>query len=293
MIGRRVIEQLGRQGGRIRALLRHNTVTAQGIEVVVGDLTSDETLCELLDGVDTVFHCAAELHEVSRMHVVNVTATERLAQLAAVQGVACFIYISSAGVIGPTRNLLIDEATPCHPCNAYEVSKFQAEQALVYLSGSTMRLCVLRPVNVIDDERPGVLAMVLRNSWQDRLSLFIKGGESAHLVHAVDVAAAAVHLAVSPLQPEGTFFVGCDEDNRNTVSGVVRMCRKVCGAGKASALHFPVSVPYWLRRMARGGSLHGASRFSSAKLMATGFTFPLGLGAAIERVCSGWRSRER
>ncbi len=214
MIGRRVIEQLGRQGARIRALLRHDTVMAQGIEIVVGDLTSDEALNELLDGVDTVFHCAAELHDVSRMHVVNVTATERLAQLATVQGVACFTHISSAGVIGPTRDALIDEATPCHPCNAYEVSKLQAERALVHLSGSTMRLCVLRPVNVIDDERPGVLAMALRNSWQDRLSLFFKGGESAHLVHAVDVAAAAVHLAVSPLQPEGTFFVGCDEDNR-------------------------------------------------------------------------------
>lgn len=70
---------------------------AQGIEIVVGDLTSDEVLNELLDGVDTVFHCAAELHDVSRMHVVNVTATERLAQLAANQGVSCFIHISSAG----------------------------------------------------------------------------------------------------------------------------------------------------------------------------------------------------
>lgn len=293
MIGHRVIEQLGRKGCSIKALMRHDTVPAQGTEVVIGDLTSDEVLCKLLEGVDTVFHCAAELHDLSRMHMVNMIATERLAQMAADQGVACFIHISSAGVIGPTRDVLIDETTPCHPRNAYELSKLQAEQALSQLSGSNMRLCMLRPVNVIDDERPGVLAISLRNRWQDRLSLFIKGGESAHLVHAIDVAAAAVHLAVSPLQPKGIFFVGCDEDNRNTVSGVARMCRDACGASRTSAMHLPVSIPYWLRRMSRGESLHGDSRFSSAKLVATGFTFPLGLDGAIERICYSWRSRER
>ncbi|RLA01030.1 MAG: hypothetical protein DRQ47_08650 [Gammaproteobacteria bacterium] len=289
LIGKRLVEELLRLGGvRIKVLLRQNREMTPGIEIVVGDLTSDGSLRKLLDGVDTVFHCAAELHDESAMGEVNVLATKRLAQLAVKKSVACFIHVSSAGVVGPSKEALINEETPCHPRNAYEVSKWRAEQALEELSRNSMRLYMIRPTNVIDVERPGLLSMALRDRWQERIKAMIKGGECAHLVHAIDVAAAAVHLARSPMHPEGVYCVSCDEDERNTVAGVLGMCRATYRTSRASSttLHFPASVPYWLRRGFRGESLHGASRFSSAKLVATGFSFPLGLDGGIEMVCS-------
>ena len=293
MIGRNIIRQLQHHDCTIRALVRDGKALGDGVEVVAGDLASDEALEHLLDGVDVVFHCAAELSDREKMYEVNAKGTERLAEFAAKKNVSCLIHISSAGVVGPVRQNWIDESTPCHPGSVYEMSKWQAEQALNQLLGSGVRLCVLRPVNAIDDGRPGVLGMAWRDSWKDRLALLIKGGELAHLVHAEDVAAAAVHLALSPLHPEGVFFVGCDEDDRNTVAGVLRMCREACGDGcGAESLYLPVSFPYWLRRMLGREALHGTSHFSSAKLLATGFVFPLGLGGALERVCSGWKKED-
>jgi len=285
MIGRRVLEQLARQKMiRIRVLLRQQRSMPESIETVIGDLASDESLCRLLDGVDTVFHCAAELRDVAQMQAVNVAATVRLAQIAADLGVVQFIHLSSAGVIGPTCDAWVDEATPCHPGNGYEISKWQAEQALVPAS-QAMRLCMLRPTNVIDDDRPGVLALALRNSWLDGLQCFLKGGECAHLVHAEDVAAAAVFLAEHN-SCEGAYFVGDDEDERNTVNGVFALARVYLTGSHGCRISLPAAFPYWLRRVVRGRSLHGKTRFSSKRLIASGFTFPLGLEATVERVCS-------
>ena len=285
MIGRRVVEQLRVQGRRIRVLQRSADEKPRDVDVVVGDLASDESLHVLLDGADCVFHCAAELHDIKRMHDVNVLATERLAQVAMEQGVKRFIHMSSAGVTGPSDQAWIDEALPCHPYNSYEVSKCKAEQVLSSLSDSGMRICMLRPTNVIDDDRPGVLAMASRNVWRDQLSLLIKGDESAHLVHAEDVAEAALFLAEND-SCYGACFVGCDEDDRNTVAGVFNLARRKMGRTEYHGPVFPAAVPYYLRSIGRGKSLHGRTRFSSAKLIDAGFEFSLGLDGAVERICN-------
>lgn len=285
MIGRRVVEQLRHRGRRIRVMQRSPGDKTQDFEVVVGDLASDGALHALLDGADCVFHCAAELHEESRMHAVNVLATERLALVAMEQGVKRFIHISSAGVTGPSDQLWIDETVPCHPYNSYEVSKWQAEQVLASLSDSGMRICMLRPTNVIDDDRPGVLAMAFRNIWRDQVSLLIKGGESAHLVHAEDVAEAAFFLAEND-SCYGAYFVGCDEDNSNTVAGVFNLARRNMGRTEYHGPVFSAAVPHYLRRIGRGKSLHGRTRFSSSKLIDAGFEFSLGLDGAVERICT-------
>lgn len=291
MIGRRVAEQLTMRGIKVRALLRRDMPMAQGVEVVIGDLTSEEALRHLVDGVDIVFHCAAELYDESAMHEVNVIATERLGQMAIDYDVTCFIHISSAGVVGAVHQRLIDETTLCQPRNFYERSKWQSEQVLAHLPENGVRLCMLRPINVIDDERPGILNMILRDTWKDRIQFFIKGGEMAHVVHAYDVAAAALHLAFSPLRLEGAFFVGCDEDAANTIAGVLKLCIRNLGSNRVVGLHLPVCIPYFLRRMIFKTGLHGATIFSSARLIATGFKYPLGLDEAIKRICLGWRSR--
>jgi len=285
MIGRRVVEQLRRQGRSVRVMQHHAAVKAPGCEVILGDLASDESLRALLDGVDEVYHCAAELHDEVRMHDVNVLGTERLARGAVEHGAGCFVHISSAGVTGPVNTAWVDEAMPCHPSNAYEVSKWEAEQRLASLNDGGMRLCILKPTNVVDDERPGLLEMALRNVWMDRFSLLVKGGESAHLVHAEDVAGAALFLADNEVC-SGAYLVGCDEDERNTIAGVFNLARRKLGIDEYKGPVFSATIPYYLRCMRRGKSLHGRTRFSSARLIGAGFEFSLGLEAAIERICA-------
>ncbi len=289
MVGSYLVKQLLVTGCKIKVLVRNNIFTDNRVESVIGDLTSDDALQYLLKGVHVVFHCAAELHNTDKMYETNALGTEHLAQHALKAGVSVFCHISSAGVTGPSVKHWIDESTQCQPSNPYECSKLEAEQKLQSLAIGNMRICMLRPTNIIDDDRPGLLALPLRNSWLDQLSCFIKGGEAAHLIHALDVAAAAIYLAVKS-NAVGPFFIGYDEDNLNTVSGTYSMVRGYLTKSTISCRHLPTSVPYTLRRLLRGSSLHGHTHFSSSRLLSMGFTFELGLQKAVERVCA-WQMK--
>jgi len=179
MIGLYIARLALNAGYQVRVLSRKDSFPLKGAELFSGSLDDELLLKLMLEDADMLFHCAAELYDESRMHEVNVVATERIAKLAIDQSVGCFVHISSAGVIGITCTSWVDETTAYHPKNAYEVSKWQAEQQLFQLPKSNMRLCMLRPTNVIDDSRPGMLAMALRNGWKDKLLYFLKGGERA------------------------------------------------------------------------------------------------------------------
>ena len=284
MIGQRLVTLLIAQDWQVRALQHHKSVALDGCEVIAGDLASEDAIDSLLQGAVCVFHCAAELHDSSRMHDINVLATRYLARKAIECGVGSFNHLSSAGVIGPAHKAWVDEADSCHPANAYEISKWQAEQVLTSLPDSDMRICMLRPANVVDDDRPGVVALAFRHGWRSSLSLWLKGAECAHLVHAEDVAAAALFLGVNETC-SGAYFVGCDEDDRNTVAGVCNLARHKLGMAQYDGPKLPVAVPYYLRRIRQGQSLHGKTRFSSAKLLESGFVCGLGLEGAVERIC--------
>lgn len=284
MIGRHIVSMLSDRGYTVRALVRQTPSLEGDVKAVRGDLNSDDTLLELLDGAHAVFHCAAELRDSSRMHAVNVLAAERLAQLATASGISFFCHLSSAGVVGPAREFWVDESTPCRPSNPYECSKWEAEQRLLKLPHHAMRLCLLRPTNVIDDDRPGILNLAVDDSWKSWLHLFFKGGECAHLVHAKDVAAAALHLFTHD-DCSGVYICGCDEETGNRVSDVVNVCRNMSGESISAPPSLPVNIPYFLRIFMRGRSLHGDTRFSSARLKACGFEFSLGLEGSIRSVC--------
>lgn len=282
MIGRQVVKLLTRQGIRTRVLIRRPWNQPNDVEVVIGDLHNEASLKQLLDGANAVIHCAGELSDITVMHEVNVIGSQCLAQLAIEAGVSVFCHISSAGVIGPSIEAWVDETTPCKPSNPYERSKWEAEQFLQQVNFNATRLCILRPTNVVDDERPGIVLLPLRRSWKDRLSLFLKGGECAHLIHAQDVAAAAIHTLENK-KCFGIYFTGLDEDRRNTISGVSDIVNQLQGRPVRN-WHLPTQASHWLRRLLRGQSLHGRTRFSSSRLLATGFSFPLGLDGAIAQI---------
>lgn len=293
-IGRHIVEQLVCMGYRVRVLQRKlSVVSSDKVEVVHGDLASDEVLCQLLKGASVVFHCAAELHDSSKMQKVNVIGTERLSKLSSEAGILAFCHMSSAGVVGPSRLRWIDESSPCAPENTYEKTKWRAEYGLHDSSISEkMRIYILRPTNVVDEENLGILSQIRDFDLRDRLRFILKGGECAHLIHAADVASAAVYLTLSDSDLSGTYFVGCDEDERNTFSDVLITCRqKLSKTSWLDNLYLPAGLIYWLRRLIKGRSLHGKCRFSSVKLLNTGFSYPIGFAGIFERICKGKRNR--
>ena len=274
-------------GYDVRILTRNKTYRADGSRTYYGNLEDVEVLSAFLKNVLCLFHCAAELHDESRMWDVNVSATERILSLIPQSGVSYLCYLSSAGVVGLTKERLVDEGSACSPQNRYEKSKWAAEQ-LVARGVANCSTVILRPTDVIDEQRPGVLRLPLQARLRDRMEVFIKGNECAHIVHAEDVADAALYFMNTDFKNPAVFFVSCDHEPFNTFSGlwtlyeairrglpIEKTRRRIC---------LPIIVPYILRRIRRGPCNYGNVRYSSKKLLDAGYRFRLGVEGAVRSI---------
>jgi nucleoside-diphosphate-sugar epimerase len=293
MIGSKIVTLLLSKGLRVRVLSRHNYAVDPGVDLFIGDINDESILKNFMQDSSMVFHCAAELNDESRMWAVNVGGTELVLKNAEKFGIRYFCHLSSVGVIGNTDTKLADELTPCNPQNAYEKSKWAAEKLFSrFIKGC--KVVILRPTNVVDEKKPGILTLVQRRSFIDFCKVFIKGGECANIVHADDVAAAALHFISYPLETPQCYIVSCDNEPLNTFAGVCALYKAFREKKAVDSLcpvpHLPLLVPHILRKILRGRSKMGDVRYSSKKLIETGFTFKLGLKEAVSRIVSAFGS---
>ncbi len=289
MIGRRIVQSLLCQGHVVRVLTRGSSFDGLDVESFRGSLDQEDILKHFLDGARLLFHCAAELKDPSKMFEVNLRGTERLLRLASQGDFEYLCYLSSAGVVGKTRLLCVDEETPCDPQNVYEKSKWAAEK-VVAAGMEGCRVVILRPTNVIDEGDPGAFGFPMRNTWLDRLHVFLKGGECSHIVHAEDVASAALYFIDRPIQSPQCFFVSCDHEPLNTFAGLWALYRAFLENHPLDSMHpvphLPLIIPHIMRQLRRGGGNRGDVRYSANKLMSAGFKFPLGVAGAARKLFS-------
>src|SRR5436190_15646733 len=102
-IGSRVIKRLRDRGDDVVALVRTPSkatdLLAAGVELVEGDLSSDDAIRRGIDGVDGVFHMGA-VYKVGipkkdqpAMWDANVTGTRRILDAAEAAGVKRIVYV--------------------------------------------------------------------------------------------------------------------------------------------------------------------------------------------------------
>ena len=287
IIGKKIVDRLLSNGYAVKALTRRADYVKRGVEVVYGSIDDEGLLTDYLNNANLLFHCAGELHDISKMWETNVNGTQRLVRQIAKSRIEFCCYISSAGVVGKTDLLLVDEEVQCRPINVYEKSKYAAEQIISGIDNQC-RVVILRPTNVVDDEHPGPISLPKRGSLVDRMKVVLKGEECAHIIHAEDVAAACLHMATKANSGLQYYFVSCDEEPLNTYAGVwslYKACEKKKKIETAQPVfHLPIIVPYLMRTLYRGKSNKGNVRYSSRKMAATGFAFPLGLIGAIKKI---------
>lgn len=176
-VGRFVCEDLRARGFDVEVTRRGGAVAAQDratrrhFDLATPDaLTVDE-----LRGIDAVVHLAARVHVMDhrarsdeRFRQFNVTATERLAHVAAAAGIRRFVFMSTIKVHGEaTTDSVFRSDDPPSPAGAYAVSKHLAELALREVAAQTgMEVIVVRPPLVYG---PGVGGNFLRMMrWIDK-----------------------------------------------------------------------------------------------------------------------------
>jgi nucleoside-diphosphate-sugar epimerase len=201
-IGSALAQRHAYAGDQVRCLTRSPARRAgAGTANIVADLAApDDRLRRFADGLDVLYHCAAELRDPSRMIAVNVEGTRALIEAAA-GGIGRWVQLSSVGIYGPRRSGVIVEETPTAPAGAYEQSKAVAD-TLVLEACANDRLgsaVVVRPSIVFGDG--------MRNrsiaQWADvieRGRFFFIGppGASANYVDVSNVVDALILCAVAP-----------------------------------------------------------------------------------------------
>jgi nucleoside-diphosphate-sugar epimerase len=290
IIGKRIVDMLLQEGFLVRILTRRVDMSPRrNIEVISADLSDSQALYRLLKEVTWVFHCAAELHVESQMHPTNVEGTRNLIIVAGACNVQVFCHMSSVGVIGKIEGSVANESTPCHPLNTYEKTKLGSEK-IVAESNCARKIIILRPTNVVDETQPGALSLAIQPTFRNRLKLLLLGREQAHLIHAQDVAEAALFLAQQGTEEEvDNYIISLDHEQNNTVAGCcAEMLHHRSPISRLDLLILKCALPWFFPRLIRRvrGKLsnRGDLKYSSAKLLSTGFLYSLGLRGGIRKV---------
>lgn len=155
-IGCRVAEVLHlRDGWHVRALV-HNPGSAARlarlpVEMVQGDLRSQDDMRRVVEGCDSVVHCAigTSYGQRSEIFAVTVDGTRNLSEAAQSAGVRRFIQISTIAVHGNDIVGVIDETTPVLPNGGeYNESKAAAERVVERAVRDGLPAITLRLANI-------------------------------------------------------------------------------------------------------------------------------------------------
>jgi nucleoside-diphosphate-sugar epimerase/GT2 family glycosyltransferase len=261
-IGQALCAALSSQGCSVRGVVRKKSQDDQPAamdHLVIAEIDEHTEWAPALAGIDSVVHLAARVHlmhdtaadPLSEFRRVNVDLTLNLARQAAMAGVRRFVFISSVKVNGEKTAVgqpFTADDIP-QPSDAYGISKFEAEQALIQLGRETgLEMVIVRPVLVYG---PGVKA-----NFHEMMRWVLKGvplplgslgnqRSFAAIDNVVDLIAICVR---HPRAANQIFLVSDGEDL--SVSGLLQ--RTAAAFGKPARL---VPVPMFLLKM--GGRLLG------------------------------------
>lgn len=279
-LGRNAAEWLLGAGHRVRATGRDRQAGAElaalGAEFVPLDLalTSPAECAALLDGIDTVWHCAAKSSpwgDYAGFYAANVAATEKLAGAAGQAGIRRFVQISTPSVYFDfADHFEIDESYRAERfVNHYAATKYEAEQRIADLVRRHPDTCyvVLRPRALFGPHDRVILPRLLQQMRRDGGVLRLPGGGQAvlDLTFVLNVVH-AMHLAsIQPLVSGAIYNIGNHEPGR-----LADILERLLGQEMGLAYRLQ-AVPWPLLRAVAGG-MEFAARFTGREPMLTRYS---------------------
>lgn len=154
-IGSQLAHYLADNGTTVHALCRSarkaEIFNHPNIHVFIGDVDDFSSLWFAMKGCTSVYHLAAYTgvwhHDKDYYRQVNVEGTNALLDRAVKCGVQSVVVTSTAGVLGPSEGIPVDETTPFSgtPFTGYETSKIQMEQMISMYPAGDMKVVIVNP----------------------------------------------------------------------------------------------------------------------------------------------------
>lgn len=220
----------------------------------------------------------------------NVTAARNTAEVAVERGASKLIHVSTAVVVGRSRAVSIDESTPCSPVTVYQQEKLMIEEVLQESLKGRVPLTILRPTAVFGAGGRNLLTLASHLSSGSRagiaLRMMIMGRREMNLVAVENVVEAVVRSMSA--SSEGPFIVS-DDHAANDYGHVARLLMEGLNMNPPRpAVDLSVILPPLLR-MARRELSNPYTRFSAARIRATGYQPVVDFDSAVRQFGSWYR----
>ena len=194
-------------------------------------------LTKLLDGVDVIFHQAAQAgvraswgQNFKIYSDNNILATQMLLEACRESAVKKFIYASSSSVYGDTEDLPMRETSLPHPVSPYGVSKLAAEHLCwLYFKNFGIPTVSLRYFTVYGARQRPDMAFHRFFRWaleDQALKVYGDGEQSRDFTHVNDIVEAN-WLALEKAPPGEVFNIG--GGSRITLNGVIEIIGQITG----------------------------------------------------------------
>lgn len=206
--------------------LGHHVSLTLAAEVPVIELNSDvdeETMADVISGVDVVVNCAQTWSPARRLQFRKTPAPvlQHLVAAARRADVRRIVHVSSADVYGSNHFARVNEKSAIRPTHAYERLKLFEEEWLLKAAGD-IEVVILRPARVFGEGEDWILPRMMAAMVRGRLWLPGAGRAQQTFVAASDVGRACI-AAADRGRPGHRYLVGGFDSNwRELLSSAAR-----------------------------------------------------------------------
>jgi nucleoside-diphosphate-sugar epimerase len=252
-IGTALLNSFTRTGIKVRALSRQAKPDSDLVEWVTGDLNSPQALRTLIDGADTIIHCAGVVRGKSNEEFLANNSTGTANLIAACDGQSEI-----------KRFLLISSLAAKHPeLSWYAFSKYKAEQALKSGRNKLPGWTILRPTAVYgpgDKEiRPLLQAMKMG------LLTVPNTNSKFSLIHINDLVIAIMLWATQTTPVEGVYELDDGTANGYNWEKLIELAKSNWGKSV-----FKIPIPVTLLKMLAITNLGLAKLFQYSPMLTPG-----------------------
>ena len=205
-LGSHVARQLVARGEDVRVLVRasssNRAIADSSLEYVTGDLRDQSSLARAMDGVQRVFHVAADYRLWAKnpqdIYDSNVGGTKNLLAAAHQAGIQKLIYTSTVATIAVDRPALPNEFTDSkleEMVGHYKRSKWMAEQEVLKAAKESLPVVVAMPTTPVGpwDWKPTPTGKIIVDFLNGKMPGYVETG--LNFVGVEDCAAG--HLLVA------------------------------------------------------------------------------------------------
>lgn len=187
-LGAALLQELCKRNIPVKALIRDDDTRSCNdlpVEIVKGDLLHPGSLASLMQGCDTVIHCAALISvngdPKGLVQLTNVEGTRSVIENALQAGIKRCIHISSIHTFQqrPSMGILDESREPINEKGfAYERSKLAGQQIALEANRKGMEVLVMHPTSIVGpyDHKPSLMGKALIDMYTGKLPFIFNGG---------------------------------------------------------------------------------------------------------------------